>query len=64
MISISGRHWKEIDIDRNKVQKIQQDNDFSEILSKLIVEKEFDKEEIFSIQNTTEFKNSFKKYYR
>ncbi len=62
MISISGRHWKEIDIDKNKVQKIQQDNDFSDILSKLIVEKEFDKEEIFSIQNTTEFKNSFEKY--
>ena len=42
MISISGREWQEKKLDNNLIEKIQQDYDFSKILSQLIISRNFD----------------------
>ena len=42
MISVSGKKWIEQKINKNLVEKIKQDFKFSEILSKLIVSRNYD----------------------
>jgi single-stranded-DNA-specific exonuclease len=59
MISISGKKWKEIKTNKNLVEKIKQDYSFSEIVSKLILTRNFDKEEIFSLLDELNLKNVF-----
>ena len=54
MISISNKEWSERKIDGNLANKLSQDNNFSQILSKLIVSRKFNNDEIYSINN---FKN-------
>ena len=60
MISISRKHWSENKIDKNLVEKLAQKENFSQILSKLIISRQFDDEEIYSINNETEITNVFK----
>ena len=59
MISISGRKWQEKKVDNNLVKKLQQDFDFSKILSQLIISRNFDKNEIHTIENELELSNIF-----
>jgi len=59
MISISGKEWKLKQIDRNLVEKLKQDYDFNEILSKLIISREFDDNEITTINNDLNLNNIF-----
>ena len=54
MISVSNKEWSERKIDANLANKLSQDNNFSQILSKLIISRKFNNEEIYSINN---FKN-------
>ena len=54
MISVSGRKWQERKVNLKLVEKIQQEYNFSKILSQLIVSRNFDKEEIFLIDNHLE----------
>ena len=54
MISISGRKWQETRVNKNTVDKLQQENNFSKIISKLIISRNFDKEEIHLIENDLE----------
>ena len=42
MISVSGKNWIERKVNKNTVEKIKQDYKFNEILSKLIVSRNFD----------------------
>ena len=51
MISVSNKEWSERKIDENLANKLSQDNNFSQILSKLIVSRKFNNEEIYSINN-------------
>ena len=51
MISVSGRTWQEIKVDDRIVEKIQQDHNFSQILSQLIVSRKFNENEIYLIEN-------------
>ena len=51
MISVSNKEWSERIFDINRVDKCSQDNDFSQILSKLIISRKFNDEEIHSINN-------------
>ena len=53
MISISNKEWSERKIDGNLANKLSQDNNFSQILSKLIVSRKFNNEEIYSINNNS-----------
>ena len=51
MISVSGRKWKEEKVSKRLLEKIEQEYNFSKIVSKLIVSRNFDKQEIYSINN-------------
>ena len=60
MISVSGKNWIERKVNRNSVEKIKQDYKFNEILSKLIVSRNFDEDEINNINNNLKIINIFK----
>ena len=60
MISVSRRNWQEIKINENIVKKIQQTYSFSNIISRLLVSRKFDDEEIYSINNYIELSNKFR----
>ena len=59
MISVSGKQWKEKKVSKNQVEKLKQDYKFSEIISKLIISRNFDSAEINSIDNNVDFVNIF-----
>ena len=59
MISVSGRKWKEEKVSKRLLEKIEQEYNFSKIVSKLIVSRNFDKQEIYSINNNLELSNYF-----
>ncbi len=61
MISVSGKKWIEKKINKNSIEKIKQDLNFSEIISKLIISRNFDHSEINSIKNPSIITNEFKK---
>ncbi len=56
MISISGKKWTEIKVNKNLVEKLKQDFNFSEIVSRLIVSRKIDPNEVY-------FNNDSKKIY-
>ena len=59
MISISGKKWEQKKINKNSIEKLKQDYNFSEVLSRLLVSRKFDESEILSIENNFELKNVF-----
>ena len=61
MISVTGKLWKQKKINRNSIEKLKQDHNFSEILSKLIITRKFDQTEIYSIDNDLDLTNVFTK---
>ena len=61
MISITGKKWEQKKINRNSIEKLKQDHNFSETLSKLIITREFNKDEIYSLENDVELTNVFTK---
>ena len=61
MISVSGKKWEQKTNNKNSIEKIKQDYDFSEILSKLIVSRKFDNDEINTIDNDLKLNNVFLK---
>ena len=61
MISITGKKWEQKKTNINSIDKLRQDHNFSEILSRLIVLRNFDQNEIYSIENELELNNVFSK---
>jgi len=61
MISVSGKKWEEKVTNKNAIEKIKQDYNFSGILSKLIVLRKFDHTELNSIDNYLDLNNVFLK---
>ena len=59
MISVSGNIWEEIRFNKQISQKIKQDYKFSEFLSNLITHRNFNKEEIYTIENDIDLINPF-----
>jgi single-stranded-DNA-specific exonuclease len=59
MISVSGKNWEEKITNKNLIEKLKQDYNFSEILSKLIVSRKFDQTELSSIDNYLDLNNVF-----
>ena len=51
MISVSGKIWTEQTINQNLVEKFKQDYGLSNILSKLIISRNYDPSEICGINN-------------
>ena len=59
MISVSGKKWNQKKINQNLVDKLKQDFDFSDILSRLIISRKFDEDEIETINTELDLKNVF-----
>ncbi len=59
MISVSGKKWIEQKVDKNLAEKIRQDYNFSNILSRLIISRKYEKEEINYIKNDLKLNNVF-----
>ena len=49
MISVTGKKWEQKRINQNIVDKLKQDFNFSDILSRLIISRKFDDDEIATI---------------
>ena len=45
MISVSGKKWEQKKINQNLVDRLKQDFNFNDILSRLIISRKFDKDE-------------------
>jgi single-stranded-DNA-specific exonuclease len=61
MISVSGKKWIERKINKNSIEKIKQDFKFNDIISKIIISRNFDINEINSIKNSFPIVNDFTK---
>ena len=59
MISVSGKRWVETEVNKNSLEKLKQDFKFNDILSKLILSRNYDQAEIFNINNNLEVHNEF-----
>jgi single-stranded-DNA-specific exonuclease len=59
MISVTGKKWEQTKISKRLIEKFKQDFNFSDILSKLIISRNFDQDEIYSIENNLELENVF-----
>ena len=59
MISLSGKKWEQKKINQNLVDKLKQDYDFNDILSRLIISRKFDDEEIATINSDFDLNNVF-----
>jgi len=59
MISVSGKRWEQKKINQNLVDKLKQDFNFSDILSRLIISRKFDDDEIATINTDLDLNNVF-----
>jgi single-stranded-DNA-specific exonuclease len=59
MISVSGKKWVQKKINQNLVDKLKQDFNFSDILSRLIISRKFDDYEIATINTNLYLNNVF-----
>ena len=59
MISVSGKKWEQKKINQNLVDKLKQDFNFSDILSRLIISRKFVDEEIATINTDLDLNNVF-----
>ncbi len=59
MISVSGRNWNEKKNNKNLIEKLKQDYNFSDIISKLVTSRKFDETELSSISNYLHLNNVF-----
>ena len=51
MISILGRNWEQKKTNQNLIDKLKQDYDLGEVVSKLIISRKFDQTELNSLDN-------------
>ena len=61
MISVSGKNWKQKKNNKNSIEKLKQDYNFSDILSRLAISRKFDETELSSINNSFDLNNPFLK---
>ena len=59
MISVSGKKWEQKKINQNLVDKLKQDYNFSDILSRLIISRKFEVDEIATINTDLDLNNVF-----
>jgi len=59
MISVSGRNWEEEYANKRFVEKIKIDHGFNNIQSKIILSRNYSKEEIYLVKNNIDLKNPF-----
>ena len=59
MISVSGKIWTQQKVNKNLFAKVKQDYDLGDILSHLIVSRNYDISEIYRIHNNQKLSNIF-----
>ena len=59
MKSVSGKNWEEISVNNRQLEKIKIETDLFELISKIILYRNFDKSEILSIKNEIDIFNPF-----
>ena len=59
MESVSGKYWEESEINQRIYEKIKSENNFPDIINKLILLRNFNKEEIFTLTNKIDLINPF-----
>ena len=59
MISVSGKKWEQKKINQNLVDKLKQDFNFSDNLSRLIISRKFEVDEIATINTDLDLNNVF-----
>ena len=59
MLSVSGKNWEESKINLRIFEKVKSENNFPDIINKLILLRNFDKDEIFTINNKINLINPF-----
>ena len=60
MISVTGKTWSQQKVNKNLVEKVKQDYGFGDILSQLIVSRNYDSSEIYSTNFKQKITNIFK----
>ena len=60
MISISGKIWKQQKVNKNLIEKVKQDHGLGNILSELIISRNYDISEIYGMNNYQKLINTFK----
>ena len=60
MISVTGKSWAQQKVNKNLVEKVKQDFDLGDILSHLIISRNYDASEIYGINNKQKLINIFK----
>ena len=63
MISVTGKNWSQQKVNKNLVEKVKQDYGLDHILSHLIISRNYDSSEIFSINNSQKLTNVLKDDY-
>ena len=63
MISVSGKIWIQQKVNKNLVEKVKQDYGLGDILSQLIISRNYDSSEIYGINNYQKLTNIFKDDY-
>ncbi len=59
MISVSGKKWKQREADKNLVEKLKQDLNISEVISRILVTRKFDQTELNTLNNNLSLNNIF-----
>jgi len=60
MLSVSGKNWEEINIEKRILEKTKTDYNLDEIIAKIIIDRKFDQSEIYSINNLLDIQNPFR----
>src|SRR6056300_731141 len=60
MISVSGKIWTDQKVNKNLVEKFKQDYGFENLLSKLIISRNYDASEIYGVNNKQKLLNILK----
>ena len=61
MKSVSGKNWEELSLDARLIEKIKIDHALNDIQAKLVLSRNYSKEEIFLIKNKIPLNNPFLK---
>ena len=59
MISVSGKKWKQREVDKNSVEKLKQDLNFSEVISRILTTRKFDQIELNTLNHNLNLNNIF-----
>ncbi|MDC1129773.1 single-stranded-DNA-specific exonuclease RecJ [Candidatus Pelagibacter sp.] len=59
MISVSGKKWEQKKTNKNLIEKLKQDYNFSDILSRLVISRKFNQTELITIDNNIDLNNVF-----